>query len=65
MNFEGRIAVKPEVMFGLLVLGGALSVQPKMEYIQKRFKDSILHNIIFIVIFGIFTVDLITRFSSL
>ncbi len=65
MNFEGRIAVKPEVMFGLLVLGGALSVQPKMEYIQERFKDSILHNVIFIAVFGVFVVDLITRFAAL
>ena len=57
MNFEGRIAVKPEIMFGLLVLFGIKVVHPKMNELQKKFRDKVIHDVIFIPIALLFFAD--------
>lgn len=57
MNFEGRIAVKPEIMFGLLVLFGIKVVHPWMKGLQTKFRDSVIHDVIFIPVALLFFAD--------
>ena len=59
MNFQGRIALKPAIMFGLLILGGVLVIHPKMTALQKKFKDSIIHKILFFIVALAFAADLV------
>lgn len=56
MNFEGRIAIKPDIMFGLMSLYGMKQIIPAIDKIQSKEK---VHNRIFLLIFGIFIVDVI------
>jgi uncharacterized membrane protein len=58
MNFQGRIALKPAIMFGLLILGGVLVIHPKMTALQKKYKDSIVHKILFGIVTLAFVADL-------
>ncbi len=62
LNFEGRIALKPAILFGLLVLLAIEVVHPKITNIQKKYKDSLPHNIMFGIIATLFTIDLLARF---
>lgn len=59
MNFQGRIALKPAIMFGLLILGGVLVIHPKMTALQEKFKDSVVHKILFCIVAVAFAADLI------
>lgn len=59
MNFQGRIALKPAIMFGLLILGGVLVIHPKMTALQEKFKDSIIHKILFFIVALAFAADLV------
>ncbi|MBR4494533.1 MAG: hypothetical protein IKP14_07450, partial [Clostridiales bacterium] len=59
MNFQGRIALKPAIMFGLLILGGVLVIHPKMTSLQEKFKDSIIHKILFFIVALAFAADLV------
>ncbi len=58
MNFEGRIAVKPDIMFGLMALFGMKQIVPLLETLNNKY-DNKTHNLIFFCILGIFIVDVI------
>lgn len=64
MNFQGRIAVKPAIMFGLLVLLGALSLEPRLSRLQDRLKDSRVRNVFSILLAVLFVVDVIVSFAK-
>ena len=59
LNFQGRIALKPAIMFGLLILGGVLVIHPKMTALQEKFKDSIIHKVLFFIVALAFVADLV------
>lgn len=61
LNFDGRIALVPGLMFGLLIWVAMCLIQPLIIKFQKRFRTSKVHNICFIVITVLFTVDLVSR----
>ena len=63
MNFEGRIALKPEIIFGLMPLFGMKQVVPLIDTLNKKY-DNKAHNIIFIIIFGLFIIDVIYSLST-
>lgn len=64
MNFEGRIAVKPAIMFGLLVMLGALSLKPRMEKLQSRLSGSVVRNVFTCFVAVLFAVDVIVSFKA-
>ena len=59
MNFEGRIALKPDIMFGLMSLYGMKQIVPVIKSLQEDKEKERVHNIVFIIIFGIFIIDVI------
>ena len=61
-NFEGRISVKTSILFGLLILLGIYSVQPRMEKFQKRFDKNVVHNILFVLVFLALIADAVFTF---
>lgn len=61
MNFQGRIALKPDLMFGFLILAGVFIVQPFLARIQDRYDDSRIHNLSFWLVLILFIIDLIAR----
>ncbi|MCR4567687.1 MAG: putative ABC transporter permease [Pseudobutyrivibrio sp.] len=61
MNFEGRIALEPSLMFGLLIWVAICLIQPALVRMQKKYRGSKAHNICFIVITALFFIDLICR----
>lgn len=61
LNFQGRIALQPDLMFGVLTLIGMKILLPKLDILQNRFGKNILHNIVFIVLFVFFLADVIAR----
>ena len=61
-NFEGRISVKTSILFGLLILLGIYSVQPRMEKFQKRFDKNVVHNILFVLVFLALITDAVFTF---
>ena len=61
MNFEGRIALVPDLMFGLMIAVAICLIQPFIKKLQAKFRDSKAHNIGFIVITVLFAIDLISR----
>ena len=61
MNFDGRVALVPSLMFGLLIFVAICLIQPGLVKIQEKIKESRLHNIIFIIISILFFIDLIAR----
>ena len=61
MNFDGRIALEPSLMFGLLICAAVCLIQPAIIKLQGKIRDSKVHNIIFAVIAVLFVVDLICR----
>ena len=61
LNFQGRIALEPSLMFGLLIFVAVCLIQPGIIKLQKRYHDSKSHNICFIIIVAAFFIDLISR----
>ncbi len=62
MNFQGRIALVPSLMFGLLIFVAICLIQPALIKFQKKYDDSKVHNILFILIALCFFIDLFGRF---
>lgn len=62
LNFEGRIALKPAILFGLLVLLAVKAVHPKIRQMQNKCNDSKIYNVVFGMVSTFFVTDLITRF---
>ena len=61
MNFDGRIALVPGLMFGFLIWLGVCIVQPAIVKLQEKFRTSAIHQIGFILIAVLFLVDLVSR----
>ena len=61
MNFKGRIALVPSLMFGLLIFLAICVIHPAIVKLQNKYKDNRIHNIIFFVVFALFVLDLICR----
>ena len=61
MNYDGRIALVPGLMFGLLICLAVCLLHPAIIKLQKKFQDNKVHNICFVVITLLFLVDLISR----
>lgn len=61
MNFDGRIALVPALMFGLLIWVAMCLMKPGIVKIQNKFRDSKIHNVGFIIITSLFVIDLIAR----
>ena len=61
LNFEGRIALKPSILFGLLVLFPVKAIHPKIAEMQGKYKNSAIHNILFGITAVIFMADLLAR----
>ena len=64
LNFQGRIALKPDIMFGLLSLYGMKQVVPAIEVLNDRYGDSKWHDLIFTVIFGLFILDTVISLGT-
>ena len=61
MNFDGRIALVPSLMFGLLIWVALCLIHPGIKKLQNKFRESKAHNIGFIIITVLFFIDLIAR----
>lgn len=61
MNFDGRIALVPGLMFGLLIWVAICLIHPAVIKIQVKYRRSKVHNICFVVIMALFLLDLISR----
>ncbi len=61
MNFDGRIALEPSLMFGLLIWVAVCFIYPGIVKLQNKFRESKVHNICFIVVAILFFVDLLSR----
>ena len=61
LNFDGRIALVPALMFGFLIWAAICLIHPLIIKLQNKIRDSKIHNIVFIVITILFVVDLIAR----
>ena len=61
MNFQGRIAFKQDLMFGLMALMGMKILLPKVDILQEKYSDNIVHNLAAILIIMLYFVDLIAR----
>ena len=61
LNFDGRIALVPGLMFGLLIWAAMCLIQPLIKKFQNRFRTSKVHNICFILITVLFAIDLVSR----
>ncbi len=61
MNYDGRIALVPGLMFGLLIWAAVCLVQPSVVKLQEKYRDAKLHNLMFILILVLFAIDLICR----
>ena len=61
MNFDGRIALEPSLMFGLLIWVAICVMHPLIIKLQKKTVDSKIHNVLFIITAILFAVDLICR----
>ncbi|WP_026520841.1 putative ABC transporter permease [Butyrivibrio sp. VCB2001] len=61
MNYKGRIALVPSLMFGLLICLAICVIHPAIVKFQNKYKDNRIHNIIFIVVFALFILDLTCR----
>ena len=61
LNFDGRIALVPSLMFGLLISVALCLIHPGLIKIQNKIRDSKAHNICFIIIAVLFFIDLIAR----
>ena len=61
MNFDGRIALEPSLMFGLLICAAVCLIHPAIIKLHSKIRDSKVHNIIFIIITVLFVIDLTCR----
>lgn len=61
LNFDGRIALVPDLMFGLMIWAAMCLIQPAVKKQQEKYRDSKVHNVCFIVIMVLFMIDLISR----
>lgn len=61
MNFQGRIAFESSMMFGLMIFAAICLIQPGIEKLQGKIRDSKIHNIIFAITTTLFFIDLIAR----
>ena len=61
MNFDGRIALVPSLMFGLLIWLTMCLIHPAVKKLQDKIRGSKVHNICFIIIAALFFADLISR----
>ena len=62
LNFEGRIAFKTSLFFGLLILFGIYWLHPRMIKIQKKFDNSVIRNIITCLVFAAMIFDAVYTF---
>ena len=58
LNFQGRIALKPALYFGFLILLAYYKILPFVEKYQKKYKGYFLRNMIFGILLLLFVVDL-------
>lgn len=63
LNFQGRIALKPEIYFGILILIGVYFIRPKIIEYQEKYNPNLIRNIISIIIFSLFIIDVLLRFK--
>ena len=61
LNFDGRIALVPSMMFGLLICVALCLIHPGIIKLQSRFRDSKIHAVCFFIITILFFTDLIAR----
>lgn len=61
LNFQGRIALVPDLMFGLMIWAAMCLIHPLIKKLQNKFRDSKPHNIGFVIITVLFLIDLISR----
>lgn len=61
MNFDGRIALVPSLMFGLLIWAAFCLIQPAFIKFQEKYRNSTIHNVCFIIITMLFIIDLTGR----
>ncbi|MCR5339544.1 MAG: putative ABC transporter permease [Lachnospiraceae bacterium] len=61
MNFAGRIALVPSLMFGLLIWVAMCLIHPAVVKLQEKYRESKVYSICFIVITGLFLLDLVCR----
>ncbi len=61
MNFDGRIALEPSLMFGVLICAAICLIHPAIIKLQNKFRGSKIRNITFIIITALFVIDLISR----
>ena len=61
MNFDGRIALVPSLMFGLLICLAMCLMYPGIKKLQGKIRHSKVHNICFIIVAAMFFADLIAR----
>lgn len=61
LNYEGRIALKPAILFGLLVLLAVKAIHPKIKEIQEKY-NTVFHNMLFGIVAVLFVADLLARF---
>ena len=61
LNFKGRVALVPSLMFGLLICLAVCLLHPAIIRLQDKYKNNRIHNTLFIVVFALFIVDLICR----
>ena len=60
LNFQGRIALRPELYFGFLILFGLYAIRPKFIELQEKY-DNPIRNIISFIIILLFVIDLVLR----
>ena len=61
MNFDGRIALVPGLMFGLLIWVAICKIHPAIVRFQNKNRANKIHKICFIAVTALFTLDLISR----
>ena len=61
LNFQGRIAFEPSIMFGVMIFAAICLIQPGIIKVQNKIRESKIHNVIFIIITILFAIDLICR----
>ena len=61
MNFQGRIALQPDLYFGFLILFAYYVVYPRVAVLQEKFDDSPARNGLTILCVGLFVADIIAK----
>ena len=61
LNFDGRIAFEPSMMFGIMIFVAICLIHPGIKKLQDKTRSSKVHNILFIILAGLFFIDLISR----